>query len=516
MAALDMEPDGAAGRGRADRCTATSPDEAAVDAQLWPRSRPGSARSTCWSTTPGSPGPRPPPECHETPVAEWDRVLAVNVRGPFLCSRAVLPSMVARGSGHIITIASVAGLVAFPGRCAYTASKGAALMLTRSIAVDYAAAGIRANAVCPGMVYTPMTSWRLDQPDLRAEVEDRIPAGRVAEPGRDRGRGRAAGLRPARLHDRPPAGRGRRHVRAVSAAAARQMVSFGKRRCCDDRQAGRQGRRGDGGGVRDRPGRGGAVRPRRAPRSRWWTSTPTRPRRRRSRSPRRAAARSPSRRTWPTGLQVERLLSTRSSTPTAGGRAVQQRGREQQRVGASTPARTTGTGASRSTPRARSCAPRPPRRSMVAAGGGSIINQGSVAALVGIANFASYCASKGAVVALTRSMSVDLAPRGVRVNVICPGTVYTPLMEPMLRARGGGDMAAGLALTVAKYPIGRLGTPGGDRRGGVVPGQRRLLVPDRVGAHRGRRHDLAVTRCIRVAGPVLGDRIRRRFAPGPR
>ena len=115
-------------------------------------------------------------------MAEWDRVQAVNVRGPFLCSRAVLPAMVARGSGHIITIASVAGLVAFPGRCAYTASKGAALMLTRSIAVDYAAAGIRANAVCPGMVYTPMTSWRLDQPDLRAQVEERIPVGRVATP----------------------------------------------------------------------------------------------------------------------------------------------------------------------------------------------------------------------------------------------------------------------------------------------------------------------------------------------
>ena len=98
-------------------------------------------------------------------------------------------------------------------------------------------------------------------------------------------------------------------------------------------------------------------------------------------------------------------------------------------------------------------------RIMVAAGRGSIINQGSVAALVGIANFAAYCASKGAVVALTRSMSVDLAPRGVRVNAICPGTVYTPLMEPMLTARGGGDLAKGLAMTVAKYPIGRLGTP---------------------------------------------------------
>jgi NAD(P)-dependent dehydrogenase (short-subunit alcohol dehydrogenase family) len=130
----------------------------------------------------GITGSRAAARCHETPAEEWDRVQAVNVRGPFLCSRAVLPSMVARGSGHIITVASVAGLVAFPGRCAYTASKGAALMLTRSIAVDYAAAGIQANAVCPGMVYTPMTSWRLDQPDLRAEVEARIPAGRVAVP----------------------------------------------------------------------------------------------------------------------------------------------------------------------------------------------------------------------------------------------------------------------------------------------------------------------------------------------
>ena len=90
---------------------------------------------------------------------------------------------------------------------------------------------------------------------------------------------------------------------------------------------------------------------------------------------------------------------------------------------------------------------------------GSIINQGSVAGLVGIPNFAAYCASKGAVIALTRSMAVDLSPRGVRVNVICPGTVYTPLMEPMLRARGDGDLQAGLAKTLVKYPIGRLGTP---------------------------------------------------------
>jgi NAD(P)-dependent dehydrogenase (short-subunit alcohol dehydrogenase family) len=120
--------------------------------------------------------------CHETPVNEWDQVLAVNARGPFLCARAALKTMLIQGGGHIITVASVAGIVAFPGRCAYTASKGAAVMLTKSLAIDYAHVGIRANAVCPGMVNTPMTKWRLDTPELRAAVEARIPLGRVAEP----------------------------------------------------------------------------------------------------------------------------------------------------------------------------------------------------------------------------------------------------------------------------------------------------------------------------------------------
>ena len=181
VAALDLKPDDAAGVAAITRrCDVTDAGDvdsamAVVASLLGP--------IDVLVNNAGITGSQAAARCHETPVEEWDRVQAVNVRGPFLCSRAVLPSMLARGSGHIITIASVAALVAFPGRCAYTASKGAALMLTRSIAVDYAAAGIRANAVCPGMVYTPMTSWRLDQPELRAEVEARIPVGRVASPG---------------------------------------------------------------------------------------------------------------------------------------------------------------------------------------------------------------------------------------------------------------------------------------------------------------------------------------------
>jgi NAD(P)-dependent dehydrogenase (short-subunit alcohol dehydrogenase family) len=178
VVALDLKPDGAAEAAALTLCCDVA-DEADVESAMHAVAERFGGIDVLVNNA-GITGSQDATRCHETPVDEWDRVHAVNVRGPFLCSRAVLPSMVARGSGHIITIASVAGLVAFPARCAYTASKGAALMLTRSIAVDYAADGIRANAVCPGMVYTPMTSWRLDQPELRAAVEGRIPVGRVA------------------------------------------------------------------------------------------------------------------------------------------------------------------------------------------------------------------------------------------------------------------------------------------------------------------------------------------------
>ncbi|MHA6780977.1 SDR family NAD(P)-dependent oxidoreductase [Pseudonocardia saturnea] len=91
--------------------------------------------------------------------------------------------------------------------------------------------------------------------------------------------------------------------------------------------------------------------------------------------------------------------------------------------------------------------------------GAAIVNTASVAAQVGVRGLAAYTAAKGAVIALTRSMAVDLAPLGIRVNAVAPGTVVTPMSEELLVSRGAGDRAAGLAATIAKYPIGRLGRP---------------------------------------------------------
>ena len=122
-------------------------------------------------------------DVHSTTVDEFDRVMAVNVRGVFLGCHAVLPHMLERRSGVILNIASVASFVAFPKRAAYTTSKGAVVQLTKSIAVDYARAGIRCNALCPGMIETPMTQWRLDQPDLREQVLARIPQNEIGTTG---------------------------------------------------------------------------------------------------------------------------------------------------------------------------------------------------------------------------------------------------------------------------------------------------------------------------------------------
>jgi NAD(P)-dependent dehydrogenase (short-subunit alcohol dehydrogenase family) len=112
---------------------------------------------------------------HETPPDVVDRVVDVNLRAVIRLTAAVLPAMLERRRGVIVNIASVAGLVAFPARAAYSIAKAAVIQVTRTIAVDYGHQGIRSIALCPGMIDTPMTYWRLAQPALREEVLARIP-----------------------------------------------------------------------------------------------------------------------------------------------------------------------------------------------------------------------------------------------------------------------------------------------------------------------------------------------------
>ncbi len=112
---------------------------------------------------------------HETPPDVVDRVVNVNLRAVIRLTAAVLPAMLERRRGVIVNIASVAGLVAFPARAAYSITKAAVIQVTRTIAVDYGHQGIRSIALCPGIIDTPMTHWRLAQPALREEVLARIP-----------------------------------------------------------------------------------------------------------------------------------------------------------------------------------------------------------------------------------------------------------------------------------------------------------------------------------------------------
>jgi NAD(P)-dependent dehydrogenase (short-subunit alcohol dehydrogenase family) len=93
---------------------------------------------------------------------------------------------------------------------------------------------------------------------------------------------------------------------------------------------------------------------------------------------------------------------------------------------------------------------------MIGRGGGVVVNAASIAGLVGLRNRAAYCASKGAVVALTKAMALDHVGQGIRVNCVCPGTVDTPWVGRLLDA--AEDPAAARAALVARQPIGRLGT----------------------------------------------------------
>jgi NAD(P)-dependent dehydrogenase (short-subunit alcohol dehydrogenase family) len=116
----------------------------------------------------------------DTPQDTWRRVMAVNLEGVWLGCRAAIPAMLASGGGAIVNVASFVALMgAATAQIAYTASKGGVLSMTREIAVEYARQGIRANALCPGPIETPLLQELLSDPDRRARRMVHIPMGRL-------------------------------------------------------------------------------------------------------------------------------------------------------------------------------------------------------------------------------------------------------------------------------------------------------------------------------------------------
>jgi 2-keto-3-deoxy-L-fuconate dehydrogenase len=118
---------------------------------------------------------------------DWERAFALNVRAMYDMIRAFLPGMIAQHSGSIINMASVASSIkGVPQRCAYSATKAAVIGLTKSVAADYVADGVRCNAICPGTIDTPSLRQRIDaQPDpaaARRAFLTRQPMGRLGRP----------------------------------------------------------------------------------------------------------------------------------------------------------------------------------------------------------------------------------------------------------------------------------------------------------------------------------------------
>jgi NAD(P)-dependent dehydrogenase (short-subunit alcohol dehydrogenase family) len=116
------------------------------------------------------------------PRADWDRILAVNLTGTFLCCQAAGRRMLARGRGAIVNVASIAGHIGLPGTIAYIAAKGGVVMLTRGLAVEWAPHGVRVNALAPSWFATDMGNLIDREPEYRDRVLRRVPLGRLGRP----------------------------------------------------------------------------------------------------------------------------------------------------------------------------------------------------------------------------------------------------------------------------------------------------------------------------------------------
>lgn len=119
---------------------------------------------------------------HELTNDTWDRTMAVNLRGYWLCSKYVIPAMLRERAGSIIHVASPTGLFGFTRLTAYSASKGGVVALMRAMAADYAPDNIRVNAIVPGTIDTPMNAVLFSDPEMRKRFAGIAPARRLGTP----------------------------------------------------------------------------------------------------------------------------------------------------------------------------------------------------------------------------------------------------------------------------------------------------------------------------------------------
>jgi len=120
---------------------------------------------------------------HECTEENWDKTININLKGVWLCMKQEIPPMLKQGKGAIVNIASIAGLVGFPGLRAYVVSKHGIVGLTKTAALEYAKQGIRVNAVCPGVIKTPMVDRTTGKDKaVEKQYEAMEPVGRMGEP----------------------------------------------------------------------------------------------------------------------------------------------------------------------------------------------------------------------------------------------------------------------------------------------------------------------------------------------